>query len=253
MRLNKAWIIAVRDLKIFGHQRYVLYTLVLFPLIISIIPPAVIQVFASNQLNKTPPAPTAAIADAIPPMLGAFSIFLIIGAAFVPVGIASYTIVGEKLEKSLEPLLATPLTDGEILLGKTISAFIPTLVAMYTGAVVFMVGTDVMAFPFLNYYYFPNWTIAVILFLAMPAATVMSIEYGIIVSSRVNDVRSSTNSGALMFFPFIIVYFLAQTKVITLDTNGMLIIAGILLVIDVVLYFVSTAMFQREEILTRWK
>ncbi|MFW9835445.1 MAG: ABC transporter permease subunit [Candidatus Thorarchaeota archaeon] len=245
MRLAKAWLIAARDFKVFRHQKSMLYALLIFPVIISILPLAILQ-FA---VNRDPPLPPAGI----PPILDAFSIFLIIGSAFVPLGIAGYTIVGEKIEKSLEPLLASPVTDGEILLGKTISAVLPALIAMYTGGVIFMVGTDVVAYPLLNYYYFPNLTIAVILFLGMPAATIMSVEFGVIVSSRVNDVRSATNFGVLMFFPFLIIYIASQLQIITLDTETILKISVILLVIDVVLYFISTALFQREEILTQWK
>jgi ABC-2 type transport system permease protein len=245
MRLSKAWLVAVRDFKVFKHQKNMLYALLIFPVLISIIPTVVLQ-FA---VNRNPPLP----AVGIPPILDAFSIFLIVGSAFVPLGIAGYTIVGEKIEKSLEPLLASPLTDGEILLGKTISAVLPTIIAMYTGGVIFMVGTNVVTYPLLDYYYFPNWTIAVILFLGMPAAIIMSVEFGVIVSSRVNDVRSATNFGALMFFPFLIIYIAGQTKLITLDTDTMLIISGILFAIDVVLFYLSTAAFQREEILTQWK
>jgi ABC-2 type transport system permease protein len=245
MRLSKAWLVAARDFKIFRHQKSILYALVIFPVIISVIPSAVLH----YAIIRDPPLPAAGI----PPILESFSMFLIIGAAFAPLGIAAYTIVGEKIEKSLEPLLASPVTDGEILLGKTISAVLPTLIAMYTGGVIFMVGTNVVTYPSLDYPYFPNWTIAVILFLGMPAATIMSVEFGVIVSSRVNDVRSSTNFGALMFFPFLLIYILGQTKVITLDTETMAKISVIILVIDVVLYFISTAMFQREEILTKWK
>ncbi len=253
MRLSKAWIIAIRDLKIFGRQKNILYALVIFPVLISIIPPNIVNFAINNALNRDTPLPLEAIPDFITPMLESFSIFLIVGAAFVPLGIASYTIVGEKLEKSLEPLLASPITDGEILLGKTISAFIPTLLAMYAGAIAFMVWTNIVTFPYLDYYYFPNWTIAVILFLAMPAATIMSIESGVVISSRVNDPRSSTNFGVLMFFPFLIIYLAGQTKLITLDTETLLKISVILLVIDVVLFAISKTMFQREEILTKWK
>jgi hypothetical protein len=56
----------------------------------------------------------------------------------LPVAIASYSLVGEKIERSLEPLLATPATDGEILLGKGIAAFVPPVAAIWAGAVVFM-------------------------------------------------------------------------------------------------------------------
>ena len=245
MRISKAWLVAVRDFKIFMHQKYVWYALIIFPVIISILCPTVIQYAA----NREPPLPAARV----PSLLDSFSIFLIIGAAFLPLGIASYTIVGEKIEKSLEPLLATPLTDGEILLGKTISAFVPTLLAMYAGALVFMVGTDAVTFPMLGYYYFPNWTIGILLLILMPAAIIMSVEFSVIVSSRVNDVRSASNFGILMFFPFLAIYLASQIGIITLDNNTLLTISGIIFVIDVVLFFVSIAMFRREEILTKWK
>jgi len=189
----------------------------------------------------------------LPALLNSFSFFLVIGAAFVPLGIASYSIVGEKVEKSLEPLLATPLTDGEILLGKTISAIVPTLVAMYAAAAVFMVGMDEVAFSKLGYYYFPNWTIATLLLILMPVAVVLSVEFSVIVSSRVNDVRSASSFGILMFFPFLAIYLASEIGIITLDVNNLLIISGILLAVDVILFFVSTATFRREEILTKWK
>ncbi len=36
--------------------------------------------------------------------MNAFSFWFVIGAAFLPVTIASYSLVGEKVQKSLEPL-----------------------------------------------------------------------------------------------------------------------------------------------------
>jgi ABC-2 type transport system permease protein len=189
----------------------------------------------------------------LPALLNSFSFFLVIGAAFVPLGIASYSIVGEKVEKSLEPLLATPLTDGEILLGKSISAIVPTLVAMYAAAAVFMVGMDEVAFSKLGYYYFPNWTIATLLLVLMPVAIILSVEFSVIVSSRVNDVRSASSFGILMFFPFLAIYLASEIGIISLGINNILIISGILLALDVILFFVSTATFRREEILTKWK
>jgi hypothetical protein len=75
----------------------------------------------------------------------------------------------------------------------------------------------------------------------------------VIVSSRVNDVRSASSFGILMFFPFLAIYLASVLGLISLDTNNILIISGILLAVDVALFFVSTATFQREEILTKWK
>jgi ABC-type Na+ efflux pump permease subunit len=245
MRLSKAWIIAAKDFKIFRRQKNVWYSIIIFPVIISVIFPVVLE-YAGRKTSGLSAAQ-------LPALLNSFSFFLVIGAAFVPLGIASYSIVGEKVEKSLEPLLATPLTDGEILLGKTISAIVPTLVAMYAAAAVFMVGMDEVAFSKLGYYYFPNWTIATLLLILMPVAVVLSVEFSVIVSSRVNDVRSASSFGILMFFPFLAIYLASEIGVITLDVNNLLIISGILLAVDVILFFVSTATFRREEILTKWK
>jgi len=245
MRLSKAWLVAARDFKIFRHQKNVWYSIIIFPVVISVLFPAVLE-YAGRRSGGLPAAQ-------LPTLLNSFSFFLVIGAAFVPLGIASYSIVGEKVEKSLEPLLATPLTDGEILLGKTISAIVPTLVAMYAAAAVFMVGMDEVAFSKLGYYYFPNWTIATLLLILMPVAVVLSVEFSVIVSSRVNDVRSASSFGILMFFPFLAIYLASEIGIITLDVNNLLIISGILLAVDVILFFVSTATFRREEILTKWK
>jgi ABC-2 type transport system permease protein len=245
MRLSKAWIIALRDFKTFSHQRYIWYSLIIFPVLISILVPGIFILAQERTPGGIPVA-------RIPSLLDAFSMFLIMGAGVVPSGIASYTIVGEKVEKSLEPLLATPITDGEILIGKTISAIIPTLVAMYTGAAIFMVGTNAVTYNSLGYPYFPNLNIAIIIFILMPAAVLMSVEFSVIVSSRVNDVRSANSTAAVMFFPFLIIYIATNLQIITLETNTFLEMAGIIFLVDVALYFISTRLFKREEILTKW-
>ena len=246
MRLSKAWLIALRDFKIFRRQKNILYSILIFPVIISVLFPVVI--YFAGQRN----AGLLSSAN-LPNLLNSFSFFIVIGAAYVPLGIASYSIVGEKVEKSLEPLLATPLTDGEILLGKAIAAALPALIAMYAGAAVFMVGIDAVTFGKLGYNYFPNWTFGVLLLVLVPVAVVMSVLYSVIVSSKVNDVRSANTYGILIFIPFMAIYFASEMSIIKLDINGLLIIAGVLFVVDVALFFISTTTFQREEILTKWK
>jgi ABC-2 type transport system permease protein len=242
MRLSKAWLVASRDFKTIRRQKNILYSIIVFPILISVLFPIILEYVGQRGLAAN-----------LPNLLNSFSFFIVIGAAYIPLGIASYSIVGEKIEKSLEPLLATPLTDGEILLGKAIAAVLPALVAMYAGAAVFMVGVDAATFGELCYNYFPNWTFGVLLLILVPVAVIMSVLYSIIVSSRVNDVRSANGYGIFIFFPFLAIYFASEIGIISLDIDGLLIIAGILSAIDIALYFLGTAAFQREEILTKWK
>jgi len=247
MRLSKAWIVAARDFKIFRRVKNVWYSIIIFPVVISVLFPVILEYLKIRGSHGL------AAPGVLPNLLTSFSFFLVIGAAYVPLGIASYSIVGEKVEKSLEPLLATPLSDGEILLGKAISAIIPTLVAMYAAAGVFMLGIDEATFPTLGYYYFPNWNIATLLLVLMPIAIIMSVLYSVLVSSRVNDVRSASSFGVFILFPLLGIYLLSETSVIALDVTNLLIISGVLLAVDVALFFVSTKTFRREEILTKWK
>jgi ABC-type Na+ efflux pump permease subunit len=241
MRLSKAWIIAAKDLRIFRRNKSVLRSVILFPLLISIGLPLVVHGHGGISLSV------------LPRVLGAFSFFFIIGAAYLPIAIASYSLVGEKVEKSLEPLLATPITDGELLLGKSIAAFLPPIVAIYIGAAVFMALIDIFTHRTLGYYYFPNWPMGVILLLVAPLSAILSVEASVIISARISDVRAAQMFGGLIALPFLAIYVPSEIGAISLNTNNLLIIAAVILLVDVILFFISTKTFRREEILTKWR
>jgi hypothetical protein len=53
--------------------------------------------------------------------------------------------------------------------------------------------------------------------------------------------------------PFGIIYFMSGFNFISLSTTNIIIIAIVVLIAHVILYFGSTSIFPREEILTRWR
>jgi ABC-2 type transport system permease protein len=241
MRISKAWIVAAKDMRVFLRKRYAIYSLVLFPLIVSIGLPLVLRLVGA-RLSSTQ----------LPIRMNAFSFFYLIGAATLPILLASYSLVGEKIEKSLEPLLATPITDSELLLGKSIAAFIPPVGAIYISSIVFMVLANLVTHNTLGYLYFPNWTIGLILLLLTPLSAILSIEWSVIVSSRASDPRAAQMQGLFVALPFLAIYVASEVGAISLDTKTLLIISAVILAADIVLFFLSTKTFQREEILTKW-
>jgi ABC-2 type transport system permease protein len=246
VRLSKSWIIAAKDFKTFRKKRNILYSMIAVPLMIAILFPLVVT-YAGRSKGGIPAAELAVL-------LPTFAFLYIILAAYLPTPIASYTIVGEKVEKSLEPLLATPTTDGEILLGKGIAAFLPPMAAVLGGSTVFMIFMDLATHSKLGYYYFPNWDTAIILFLLAPLAAIMSVQVNVIVSSRVSDVRTGQQLGALAIIPFAGLYLASELGIVHLGTsNDLLTVASAILLVDLLLFFVSRVTFRREEILTRWK
>jgi ABC-type Na+ efflux pump permease subunit len=243
MRLSKAWIVASKEFKTFTKRKSILYSIIYFEAAVSIGIPFIVRFIAGK--------PNAALN--LPTFINAFSFLYVIGAALAPVGIASYSLIGEKVQKSLEPLLATPTTDEEILAGKSIAAFLPAIFANILGALIFTGLTDLFTYSTLKYYYFPNWDIAIILFLLAPLACLLSVGFNVLISARVNDIRTAQQLGTLILLPFGAVYLLSELKVLSLTTDNMLIMAAVLLAIDAVVFTLAKAAFQREEILTKWK
>lgn len=243
MRLSKAWTVASKDFRTFRYRKSILYSILYFEAIVSIGLPFVLRYVASR------PNGTAAL----PALMDAFSFFFVIGGALMPVGVASYSLIGEKVQKSLEPLLATPTTDEEILAGKTIAAFLPAICVNSIGAVIFATLVDLFTRDALNGLYYPNWNLAIIVFLLAPLACILSVGYNVLISSRANDVRTAQQLGSLIILPLGAVYLLAELRVLDLSNNNLLIMAGCLAAIDVVVFLLAKATFQRDEILTKWK
>jgi ABC-type Na+ efflux pump permease subunit len=239
------WKIARKELKVISRKRSIILYTVGLPLLISIVFSIVIKNQTASGLPSTQQL-----------QLGAESIIYIfvILATVLPSTIAAYGIVGEKVEKTLEPLLATPTTDGEILLGKSIAAFIPPILSTWLGASIFMAATDYILYnQGLGYYYFPNWNAGVMLLLLAPLAAILSIEVAVIASSRVSDVRGANQIAGLMFIPFVFVFLAGVQGIFAFSISNLLIFSGIVLIADVVLFFLSKSTFKREEILTKWK
>jgi ABC-type Na+ efflux pump permease subunit len=243
MKLWKSWVIATKDFSIFWRKKRILYTLIILPLLLSIGLPFVVRSLTSFD-------------DATAEIIGlfnAFSYFYIILAYIQSTTLASYSVIGEKIEQSLEPLLATPTTDSELLFGKTIASFLPSVGVIYVTSIIYMVLSDAFTYNTLGYLFYPNLSMAFILLLAVPLSSIFSIQLNVIISSRVNDVRTANQLGFLLFIPFMGVYILLVTNIISLNISNLFIISTILFFIDVILFYISKAMFKRDEILTKWK
>jgi ABC-type Na+ efflux pump permease subunit len=244
MRLAKSWTLTMKEFSIFRRKRYVIYSLVALPLILSLLLPLSILVPSSSGGIPS---------EVLGPLLKNEVTIFIILAALLPAVLGSYSIIGEKIEKSLEPLLATPASDSELLLGKSLAAFIPSIGATFAGAGLYIAVVDALASQRLGYVPLPDWSTLTVLLLVAPLACIFSVELNVIVSSRVDDVRAAQQLGSLVVLPLLAIFLLGQTNALSIDVFHMLIVSGILLIADIVLSFVSRRTFQREEILTKWK
>jgi ABC-2 type transport system permease protein len=250
MRLSKAWIVTLKDLSVFKKNRYVLYSLMALPIIMGVVLPLIYTFSIDSAASKLTQPQLLSAASQIGSLI---STFLILIPAILPSIIASYSFVGEKIEHSLEPLLATPTTDSELLLGKSLASFLPCMVVTYLAAAISLVILDVWSLSKMGILLLPNtyWVIAA--GVISPLACVMSVEANIIVSSRVNDIRAAQQIGSLVVLPLIFLVLIAVTGVAGSNVLLGLGVSAALAGVDVALFFLAKATFQREEILTKWK
>ncbi|HEY67990.1 MAG TPA: ABC transporter permease subunit [Thermoflexia bacterium] len=175
--------------------------------------------------------------------------FLLMIVGFFPISfslvIALETFVGEKERRSLEPLLATPLTDTQLYLGKTLAAMTPPLLAAYLGITVYLVGL----------YFFKGWTpppilLALILLLTTTEALVM-VSGAVVVSSQTTSVRAANLLASFIIIPMAL---LIQGEAIIMFWANYSVLWWIVLFlvfVDVVLVRMGIHTFNREELLGR--
>ncbi len=243
MNIKKSWVVAVKDFTIFRKKKQIIISLFIFPLVLAIVFPLMISGIIEEPSIKT--------YDIIA-LINAFSFIYIMLPSFIPPTLASYSIVGEKIEKTLEPLLVTPITDDELLFGKIIASFVPSISIVYISSFIFMFLINTFTYSRLNYLFFPNWNMGIILLLIVPIITFLAVEINVLISSKSSDLRSASQLGVLSMFPFIGVYMLFERELIGANIFNLLIFAVLLLIIVMVLFILTRSIFNREKILTKW-
>lgn len=245
MNLHRSWLLARKDLSILLRRKQLLALLFVLPLMISIGLPSLVGYLIVRK---------SILPSEVETLLGAFNFFFIIISALIPLYISSYSIVGEKTERSLEPLLATPITDRELLFGKNLGIFIPVILLIFMAELIFMGLADLLTFGRLGYAFYPNLNFAIVFLLASPLACLYGVNFGILTSSRATNSQTAYQMGAITLIPFFILYVLGEINIVSLSTsNNILIIPIGLLFIVLVVFFVSGATFNRENILLKWK
>jgi ABC-2 type transport system permease protein len=165
---------------------------------------------------------------------------------------AGYSLIGEKQARTLEPLLATPLTTTELLVAKSLGALLPSLGIMLGALAVYLAGMAALAasgvVPAVV-----NARTALLVLGFGPAAAMVALQVAVLVSSRVNDPRTAQQFGALLILPITVLFVMQFNGAIRLTAAVTIMMIVGLLIVWVLLVLLGVALFGREAILTRWK
>jgi ABC-type transport system involved in multi-copper enzyme maturation permease subunit len=169
--------------------------------------------------------------------------------ALVPAAIAAYAVVGERQQGTLEPVLTTPIRREEFLLGKALAALVPSLVIAYAVYAFVLACVDLFAQPVIASALLRGpELLAQLLF--TPFLAGWSIWVGIAISARSSDVRVAQQLGMLASLPSVAVTSLIAYNVIHATLGLALGLAAVLLALDGLGWRITSAMFDRERLIT---
>ncbi len=125
--------------------------------------------------------------------------FLLMIVGFFPISvslvIALESFAGERERRSLEPLLATPLGDAQLYLGKTLASLFVPLLAAYLGILVYLAGLALTIG-----WYPPPQLLMQVVFLTGAQALVM-VTGAVVVSSQTTSVRAANLLASFIIVP----------------------------------------------------
>lgn len=181
-----------------------------------------------------------------------FLVLLVLTPVAGGMAVAAYSVIGEKQARTLEPLLATPITTLELLTAKVLGAFLPSVALALGAFVVYVIGTVLFARPGVFSILLTGRSLSIVFALG-PLASLAALQLAVCVSSRVNDARAAQQIGALIILPISGLLVAQVTGTVVLDGRIIALIAAVLVILNLGLMRLGIVLFARESILTRWK
>ena len=238
MNLQRIRSVFHKEVREFRRNRFVIVTMAVLPLLFLITP--LITIFK---------IPADASGPQIKAAVGTISLLLLIVPIALPPVIAAYSVVGERDQGTLEPVLTTPVTPSELLLGKATAAFVPSVGMAYAIYLVVLLAvrfgaaqvvTDVV-------WHAPE-VLAQLLFI--PLLALWAIWVGIGISTRASDVRVAQQLATLAGLPLLGLTALFSYQVIEPSVPLAVGLAVALLVVDLAAWRFVSRLFDTERLVT---
>ena len=267
MRIDKVLLVFRKDWLEIRRNWQILMPILILPLIFCILLPTMILLIPESQSSASevgglisilPDVVRAEIAGfnanqtiAYMMLTFVFMPFFLIIPAMASSVISSDSFAGEKERKTIEGLLATPLTDGELMFGKMMVAFVPSMIVTILSFIVYTGLVDFLGFPLFGRFVLPTLNWILVIFLLAPAVAVAGIAVTVIVSARVKGFREAQQLSVLIIVPIMGLVVGQALGVLLLVPEVIIILFVIFIIVDAIILRIGLGMFDREEILSR--
>jgi hypothetical protein len=179
-----------------------------------------------------------------------YALFLpLMVSVLVPAILSAYSVIGEREQGTLEPVLTTPVSRTELLTGKAAAVFMPAVVLGYLIFGVFIAITQLAAAsPVAAAVRHAPQLPAALVFI--PLLSAWAIWAGMAISTRVSDTRVAQQLCVLGSLPPVVLAALMSFHVISPTFTLAAALAGGLLAADCAACLVVVRLFDRERLIT---
>ncbi|MHA2425961.1 MAG: ABC transporter permease subunit [Candidatus Thorarchaeota archaeon] len=247
--MNKSMIVAKTDFKNALKLKMVKYGLIMA----SAFGPIMSFIVMLGVLPLVPPGEADMLLGFMSPLITAMlGMFAIIPTTMI----AANALVGEREMNTLEPLLCTPLTDRELLWGKTLAGALPSLIILLASTAVTTIGIAIgsvaMGHPMII---FPDLAGFFLLATATPLMIFAVVAVMIIISGRVTRVYEAYQATTGIILVFMIPMML---PIVGIETGGIaelvwlsnfvtLIIAALIFIVG---WAIAFRLFNRDKLVS---
>lgn len=256
MNGNAVRAIARKDLKVVIRNKAVSVPLIAMPVVILVGLPAVVSLMSKGS-------DMGGIQSMLGPLLVGYdegqtmAVYLLaimavplylIMSLTVSIAGACDSFAGEKERKTLEALLYTPTTDGELLLGKLLSAWLPALGVAWGGFLLYTVTANLAAWPVMGRLWFPTTMWVILAVWVAPAVAGLGVVAMVLLSSRARTFQAAYQLGGLMILPILLLFVLPATGVMAFSAWVLALLGLLVWAIDAALLWWGRRSFRRTKL-----
>jgi ABC-type Na+ efflux pump permease subunit len=231
---RRVWAIARKELQEYRRNRQVLLTMAIFPLVFVVQP--LISIFAA------PAAASGALRHSNE------LLYLLGIPILVPATLAAHAVAGERQQASLEPVLSTPITREEFILGKAIAVVTPAVLIALVVYVIFLGAVLVFAQPAVSNAIVQSQDLIVQL-VYTPLLAAAATWIGLAISTRASDTRVAQQLSIFGSLPLLIGAILLAFDIVHVTTALLVVVGVVLLAFDLQAYRVVSPLFDREQLI----
>lgn len=259
---NRVRAVLWKDLLELRKNQGMIWSLLALPTVIVLVPLAIVRTYVRNPSDPSFRAIalyydlTVDAEDAarflVDKVLADWFVLYLMMPVFVPILISSHAVAGEKEKRTLEPLLSSPVTPLELVIGKSLASLIPSVSVCLIAFFFLCVGVDLVAWPLAQSLVLPNmmWTFGVLVI--APLFAFFGNGVAVLISARVGDSRLAQQLSGLFVLPLVGLAAGQFGGVLKAGPEYYALIGAVVLVLDIAILFGARRLFDRERLMSRW-